>query len=142
MVLVGLLRPGTLAGHRRHPIYLRGSRHVPPRHEVIDEAMDALMELMANEPQPTVRAVLGHWLFGYVHPFPDGNGRTARFVMNAMLAGGGHPWTVVRVDDRGTYLGALNIASMDNDIRPFAEFVAERVRRSHDQRPRTAMSGS
>lgn len=37
---------------------------------------------------------------GYVHPYPDGNGRMARFLMNAMLAAGSYPWTVVRVEDR------------------------------------------
>ena len=49
-----------------------------------------------REPEPGVRAVLGHWMFGYIHPYPDGNGRIARFLMNAMLASGGYPWTVVR----------------------------------------------
>ena len=44
----------------------------------------------------------GHWLFGYIHPYPDGNGRMARFVMNAMLASGGYPWTMIRVRDRKT----------------------------------------
>ncbi|WP_366635422.1 Fic family protein [Aquisalimonas sp.] len=41
-----------------------------------------------------MRAVLGHWLFGSIHPYPDGNGRMGRFTMNAMLASGGYPWTV------------------------------------------------
>jgi Fic family protein len=35
-----------------------------------------------------------------VHPYPDGNGRMARFLMNPMLASGGYPWTVVRMEDR------------------------------------------
>jgi Fic family protein len=80
-----------------------------------------------------VRAVLGHWLFGYIHPYPDGNGRVARFLMNAMLASGGYPWTVVRVEDRAAYLAALDRASIDGDIAPFANFIAERVRWSLDQ---------
>jgi DNA-directed RNA polymerase specialized sigma24 family protein len=74
-----------------------------------------------------VRAVLGHWLFGYVHPYPDGNGRMARFLMNAMLASGGYPWTVIKVEDRTAYLTALDRASIDMDIGPFAKFIAERV---------------
>jgi len=41
-----------------------------------------------------VRAVLGHWLFGYIHPYPDGNGRMARFLMNVVLASGGYSWTI------------------------------------------------
>ena len=57
----------------------------------------------------------------------------ARFLMNAMLASGGYPWTVVRVDDRAEYLAALDRASIDADIRPFATFIAERVNWSLDQ---------
>jgi Fic family protein len=71
--------------------------------------------------------VLGHWLFGYIHPYPDGNGRMARFLMNVLLASGGYPWTVVRVEDRAEYLRALDRASIDLDARPFAAFIAERV---------------
>ena len=77
--------------------------------------------------------MLGHWLFGYIHPYPDGNGRMARFVMNVMLASGGYPWTVIRVQNRAAYLAALESASIDQDIRPFARFVAERVERSLEQ---------
>jgi Fic family protein len=35
--------------------------------------------------------VLGDWLLGYFHPYPDGNGLVARFLLNAMLAPGGYP---------------------------------------------------
>lgn len=48
--------------------------------------------------------------------------------MNAMLASGGFPWTVVRVDDRDPYLSALDSANIDLNIEPFAKFIAERVR--------------
>jgi Fic family protein len=89
--------------------------------------MPVLFELLENEPEPAIRAVLGHWLFGYIHPYPDGNGRMARFLMNAMLASGGYPWTVIRVEDRTAYLQVLESASVDMDIRPFASFLAERV---------------
>ncbi|HEY6924048.1 MAG TPA: Fic family protein [Steroidobacteraceae bacterium] len=54
------------------------------------------------------RAVPGYWLFGYIHPYPDGNGRMARFLMNAMLASGGYPWCVIRVENRDGYLTALD----------------------------------
>ncbi len=89
--------------------------------------MDAFFSMMEVEEHPGVRAVLAHWLMGYIHPFPDGNGRTARFLMNAMLASGGFPWVVIRVDDRDEYMGALESASVGNDIRPFAHFIAKRV---------------
>lgn len=117
-----------LAGYRNHPVYLRGSRHVPPRWELLREAMPALFDLIEEEPEPAVRAVLSHWLFGYVHPFPDGNGRIARFMMNTLLAGGGYPWTVIRVDDRDQYLAALESASVDGNVQPLARFVAKQMR--------------
>lgn len=126
-VAAGLIPASALAGYRNDAVYLRGSRHVPPRWEAVRDAMPALFDLLKREPEPAVRAVLGHWMFGYIHPYPDGNGRIARFLMNAMLASGGYPWTVIRVEDRSTYLAALESASTAQDIKPFARFIAERV---------------
>lgn len=81
------------------------------------------------EAEPAVRAVLGHWLFGYIHRYPDGNGRIVRFMMNVMLASGGYPCTVIRVEDRAAYLAALDRASVDADIADFATFIAAQVSR-------------
>ena len=86
--------------------------------------MPALFSLLTQEQEPSVRTVLGHWLLGYVHPYFDGNGRMARFLMNAMLASGGYPWTVIRVERRSKYLSALESASVGLDVRPFATFIA------------------
>ena len=132
-VAAGLIAPSALAGYRNDAVFLRKSRHVPPRWEAVRDAMPALFGLLEEEPEPSVRAVLGHWLFGYIHPYPDGNGRMARFMMNAMLASGGYPWTVIRVEDRNDYLSTLESASIDMDIRPFARFVADRVQWSLEQ---------
>jgi hypothetical protein len=133
-VAAGLIEPGALAGYRNIPVYLRTSRYVPPRWEAVRDAMRVLFDLLEKEREPGVRAVLGHWLFGYIHPYPDGNGRMARFLMNVMLASGGYPWTVIRVEDRNTYLSALDRASIDMDIGPFSAFVAQRVRWSLERR--------
>jgi Fic family protein len=103
---------------------------VPPRWEAVRDAMPALFDLLESEPEASARAVLGHWLFGYIHPYPDGNGRMARFLMNVMLASGGYPWTVIRVENRNAYLAALDRASIDMKIEPFAAFIAERVQSS------------
>jgi Fic family protein len=132
-VAAALLRPGALAGYRQHRVYLRGSRHVPTRWESLPDAMNTLFDLLEAETEPCVRAVLGHWLFGYIHPYPDGNGRLARFKMNAMLASGGYRWTVIRVEDREKYLKALESASAEGDIKPFASFIAERVQWSMEK---------
>lgn len=129
-VRAGLIEAGTLAGYRNTPVYLRTSRYVPPFWEAVRDAMPALFDLLEEEEVPAVRAVLGHWMFGYIHPYPDGNGRMARFLMNVMLASGGYPWTVIRVEDRSEYLRALDAASIDGDIKPFACFIEESVKRS------------
>jgi len=126
-VTAGLLEAGALAGYRNIPVYLRGSRYIPPRWEAVRDAMPAFFDLLEKEPEPSVRAVLGHWLFGYVHPYTDGNGRMARFLMNVMLASGGYPWTVIRIRDRKPYLSALDRASIDMDIHPFTTFIVRRV---------------
>jgi fido (protein-threonine AMPylation protein) len=132
-VAAGLIPPSALAGYRNDAVFLRTSRYVPPRWEAVRDAMPALFDLLESEQEPGVRAVLGHWLFGYIHPYPDGNGRMARFLMNAMLASGGYPWIVIRVEDRTSYLTALDSASIDQDIGPFARFIAERVRWSMER---------
>ena len=129
-VAAGLIDAKLLAGYRNGPVFIRGSQHVPPRWEVVPETMAAVFDLIDGEAEPAVRAVLGHWLVGYVHPFPDGNGRVARFAMNALLAPGGYPWTIIQVDDRDEYLAKLETASVASDVRPFARFVANQMQRT------------
>ena len=57
----------------------------------------------------------------------DGNGRMGRFLMNAMLASGGYPWTVIPVEKRDEYMQALEEASVRQDIGPFAKFLGDLV---------------
>ena len=127
--LAGILKPSELAGYRNNRVYLRGSRHVPPAPEAVLDCMEALFRLLREEQHPAVRAILGHFVFVYIHPYPDGNGRIGRFLMNAMLASGDYPWTVIRQARRSEYLLALESASTEGDIAPFAKFVAEEMER-------------
>ena len=122
-VAAGLYETADLAGYRNRPVFIRGSRHVPPRVEIIGSCMETLFELLDRESEPTVRSALGHWLFGYIHPYPDGNGRLARFLMNVMLASGGYAWITIRIEDRRSYMAALEAASVDRNILPFAELI-------------------
>lgn len=123
-VQAGLLPAHALAGYRNRPVFIRGSEHVPPPHEALPELLDTLFELLAAEPSAGVQAVLGHFLFVYIHPYSDGNGRIGRFILNAMLASGGYSWTVIRVEQRRAYMGALENASVRHDINDFSRFVA------------------
>lgn len=123
-VAAGLIKAETLAGYRSGPVYIRGSRHVPLNADAVRDAMPAFFDLLKEETDAAVRAVLGHFVFVYIHPYQDGNGRCGRFLMNLMLAAGGYPWTVIPVQERGRYMAALEAASVDQDITLFADFLA------------------
>ena len=127
-VAAGILKASDLAGYRNIPVYIRSSRHTPPSPDAIREALPAFFELLSEEADPAVRVVLGHFIFVYIHPYIDGNGRMGRFLMNLMLAGGGYPWTVITVDNRTAYMEALEAASVEENITPFAAFLAEQVK--------------
>ncbi len=123
-VAVGLVKPAQLAGYRNGPVFIRRSMHVPMGAQAVRDAMPTFFELLAAESDPSVRIVLGHFVFVYIHPYFDGNGRMGRFLMNAMIAAAGHPWTVIRLEGRDAYMSALEAASVGGDIRPFADFIA------------------
>ena len=69
----------------------------------------------------------GHFRLTAIHPFGDGNGRTARLLMNAMLLRGGYPPVAVRPEDRKAYLDALERGSLAEDLRPFQTLMHERL---------------
>lgn len=123
-VTAGIIKASDLAGFRAGPVVIRRSMHVPPSHEAVRELMPAFFDHLRNETEPAVRAVLGHFAFVYIHPYMDGNGRMGRFLMNAMMAAGGYGWTVIPVARRADYMAALETASVNRDIRPFATLIS------------------
>lgn len=126
-VTAGIIKASDLAGYRSQPVFIRRSKHVPPNKDAIKDLMPAYFDLLINENNPAVRVVLGHFMFVYIHPYIDGNGRLGRFLMNLFLASGGYPWTVVPLTRRNDYLNSLEVASADGDIKPFASFLGELV---------------
>lgn len=127
-VAAGLVQAAQLAGYRNGPVYIRASQHVPMNVAAVRDCMPVFFGLLAEETDPAARVVLGHFMFVYIHPFSDGNGRTARFLMNLMLAAAGHPWTVIKVENRAAYMASLEAASVQGDIEPFTRFLAQAVR--------------
>lgn len=97
--------------------------------------MPVLFELLAAETEASVRAVLGHFAFVFIHPYMDGNGRIGRFLMNVMLASGGYPWTVIPVEMRAEYMEALEKASVAQDITALTKFIAHLVNEGMKGRP-------
>ncbi len=134
-VLAGLLKPADLAGYRNHQVYIANSKHVPLNKEAVREAMPVLMELLEQEPNAAVRAVLGHFVFVFIHPYMDGNGRMGRFIMNLMLASGGYPWTVIPLERRAEYMNSLEDASVHQNILPFVQLLGSLVNASLKGKP-------
>lgn len=126
-VSAGILSPHQIAGYRSGPIFIRHSSHTPLPRDAILDSLDELWQLIDQEPEASVRAVLGHHLFVFIHPYFDGNGRIGRFLMNTLLASGGYPWTVVRVSRRATYMEVLESASVRGDIKPLTLFLKEEM---------------
>lgn len=126
-VTLGIVKAHELAGYRTGPVFIRNSQHTPLPRDAILDSMEALFELIREEPEPAVRAVLGHHLFVFIHPYFDGNGRLGRFLLNAMLASGGYAWTVIRMKSRKRYMEALEEASVRGNIKPFAQFVLDEM---------------
>lgn len=70
-----------------------------------------------NGPAGTADVWLGTFTFLYV------DRRIARFLMNAMFASGGYPWTIIHVENRNEYFSALEKMDLEQDITPLAEFI-------------------
>jgi len=124
-VAAGQRRAADLAGYRNGQVYIRRSMHVPPRREAVRDMMPSLFDLLTREAVPSVRVVLGHFAFVYIHPYMDGNGCMGRFLMNLMLASGGYPWIVIPVELRDAYMEVLEEASVHQNIVPFTDLIAD-----------------
>ncbi|KMK74439.1 Fic family protein [Alkalihalobacillus pseudalcaliphilus] len=121
--------------YRSVNVRISGSEHTPPHFLQLDEEMRKLLswyDSNKTELHPVQLAALFHFKFVYIHPFSDGNGRTARLLMNLILMGHGYPPAIVKAEDnqRLEYYNTLELASVQNQLVPFIELIAECVKDS------------
>jgi Fic family protein len=94
---------------RNGPVFIKGSRHTPPNAAHVSEQLDELIAWAGQSAlHPVLLAAETHFRFESLHPFFDGNGRTGRLLLNWQLLRAGFPLTVIQVEERARYLGALD----------------------------------
>ena len=126
-----VLGGGPSAGlFRSNPVRISGSPHTPPatRHQVIDGMEDwERWSISQAGALPMIRAIVLHAWLTHIHPFSDGNGRTARAVMNLELIRAGLPSVIIRRKDRLRYYEALAESDLGGDLKPLAELILARA---------------
>ena len=94
------------------------------------ELLDWYKEKAAEtEINPIILAAEFHYKFIRIHPFDDGNGRTARIVMNFILMQFGFPPVIIKTEDKSNYFAALQFADAGN-IEAFITYIAQNLNRS------------
>jgi len=109
------------------PRRIAGSPVVFPNAAKIPQLMKEYGEWLGKAESTPVASFEAHFRLAAIHPFSDGNGRTARLLMNLLLLRGEYPPVSVRPEDRKTYLDALEYASIQNDLTPFQHFMQQRL---------------
>jgi Fic family protein len=121
--------------YRNINVTISGADHVPPDSLQVAGEMSKFIEWYNSDAQkmhPIERAVRVHGDFVKIHPFVDGNGRTARLLMNLELMKDGFPPVVLPVEKRLEYYEALDRAHTVGDYTPFLILVADTVERAFD----------
>lgn len=115
---------------RSDRVLIAGTGFVPPGSHKFSDLIPGMIEL-ANRSgvRPVLQAAELHYSLAAIHPFSDGNGRTARLMMNCLLLRHGFPHAIIDVSQRGAYLTALDEANSSRWER-FGLFVSESVERS------------
>lgn len=115
--------------YRRIEVTISGAPHKPPLAISVPAEMQKLCAWLdaarqKEIPVPLIAAVFHAWLV-HIHPFSDGNGRSARALTNLLLMRAGFPVVVIRRRDRQRYYECLRAAD-EGDIGPFLELLVQR----------------
>ena len=126
---------GDAGCYRTTGVTIGGAVFNPPPSSEVKPRIDELLEWLRKNPEeytPIELAAVFHHRFVSTHPFIEGNGRTARLLMNATLMKNGYPFiTIVSKNDRPKYLKTLMEADLGNSA-PFVNFIARCVEKSLD----------
>lgn len=112
--------------YRNIGVIITGSDHTPPEpFEVPIKMRDLFDWIKQNENQnPIILGAIAHHEMVKIHPFKDGNGRTARLLLNLILLKKGFPICNIKRDERPDYYAALSLAD-DNEYEPIVEVVTK-----------------
>ena len=125
--IVARSQPDIAGIFSRNPRRIAGSPVVFPNPAKIPELMAEFGEWSKRAPPTPDAAFEAHYRLTAIHPFADGNGRTARLLMNLLLIRGGYPPVAVRPEDRKAYLDSLERASLNDDFTPYRMLMHRRL---------------
>jgi cell filamentation protein, protein adenylyltransferase len=114
--------------YRTIGVVITGSEHKPPEPVVVPGAVHGLVEWLNSTPPrfPIAAAAYAHHQLAAIHPFVDGNGRTARLLMNLVLLRSGYPIVNIRREDRAKYYESLSFADLGL-YDPLVELILDRA---------------
>jgi len=117
------------AGHyRKVQVFISGAEFVPPSSAKVPSLMKKFVDyipILEEEMHPVEYAALLHKDLVEIHPFIDGNGRTARLLMNLALLQHGYPITIIPPILRNDYITAIKLTQTDTkDSAPFINFIS------------------
>ena len=120
--------------YRQVSVRIAGSTVIMPNWAKVPDLMSDFYAWLHSDVvlHPIVVAADAHYRFVTIHPFVDGNGRTARLLMNLLLMQSGYPPALIRKEDRRRYINALEQAQLGGSLFDYYQVVCEAVERSLD----------
>lgn len=120
--------------YRNLPVRIAGSNVVLPNHRKVPDLMEQFANWIheSSDLHPVEAAAEAHYRLVTIHPFTDGNGRTARLLMNLILLMSGYPPAIIRKRDRLAYLASLETAQLGGSKDAYNRLIANAVNRSLD----------
>lgn len=117
--------------YRTGAVRISGSSLIPANPLKVPELMEKMFAELASHADPLRRAAALHHGISHIHPFADGNGRTARLAMNFILLAAGYPPISISPAARLDYYQALEAADQEN-LPAFQSFLEQQLHRELD----------